>query len=401
MSALPAGLVASVREELITEPDATGAADDPTRLHTAVRRRSGGLGPAAALELLRAVEAELIGAGPLAGLLSDPGVTDILVNGPAEVWVERGGGLDRVALAFTGEEEVRRLAVRLASAAGRRLDTGVPFVDARLPGGVRLHAVLAPVAVDGTCISLRLHRHHPLDVDELVRSGSLAKGVAEVLEAMMAARLAFLVSGGAGTGKTTLLGALLARAGANERLLIVEDAAELVVNHPHLVRLEARPPNVEGAGEITLRDLVRQALRMRPDRLIVGEIRGQEVLDMLLAGNTGHDGGITTVHANGVGDVPARVEALAMLAGVGRMAAHSLLASAMCAAVQLRRAASGFRWVAEIAVLERNEDDLVRPRIAVTCSEGDPSPRRGPGAASLAALLDERSVPVPELLAAR
>ena len=249
---------------------------------------------------------------------------------------------------------MRRLAVRLAQSAGRRLDAGSPFVDARLAGGVRLHAVLPPVAVSGVHLSLRVHRANPLDLPALLAAGSLHPSFEAVLNALIAARLAFVISGGAGTGKTTLLGALLARADPAERILVVEDTAELTVDHPHVVRLSARPPNVEGAGEITLRDLVRQALRMRPDRVIVGEVRGAELLDMLLAGNTGHDGGLTTLHANGVSEVPARVEALAMLDGVPRAAAHSLLAAALRVAVHLQRTVTDVRRVAQIAVLERD-----------------------------------------------
>ena len=219
-------------------------------------------------------------------------------------------------------------------------------------------------------LSLRIHRASGLDLARLVAAGSLHPAFDEVLEALIAARLAFVITGGAGTGKTTLLGALLARSDPGERILVVEDTAELTIDHPHVVRLQARPPNVEGAGEITLRELVRQALRMRPDRVIVGEVRGAELLDMLVAGNTGHDGGLTTLHANGVADVPARVEALAMLAGLPRAAAHSLLASALRVAVHLERGRDGFRRVAEIAVLERGEGDLVRAVTALRWAGG-------------------------------
>jgi pilus assembly protein CpaF len=328
-----------------------------------------------------------VSAGPLAGLLRDPAVTDVLVNGPREVWADRGQGLVRERVSFTSDDEVRRMAVRLASAAGRRLDAGSPFVDARLDGGVRLHAALPPVALSGVHLSLRIHRPSGLDLPRLVDSGSVHPAFDEVLEALIAARHAFVISGGAGTGKTTLLGALLARANPVERILIVEDTAELTVEHPHVVRLQARPPNVEGAGEITLRDLVRQALRMRPDRVIVGEVRGPELLDMLVAGNTGHDGGLTTLHANGVADVPARVEALAMLAGLPRHAAHSLLASALRVAVHLERGRGGLRRVAEIAVLERDGGDLVRAITALRWRDDPPRVVPGPGAPLLRALL--------------
>ena len=398
MTSSPVELIASVRQELVSAQDRSGSAPNSGDIHAAVRRRSAGLGGSATLDLLRTVESELTGAGPLAGLLTDPEVTDVLVNGPEEVWVDRGEGLRRAPVTFAGDDDVRRLAVRLASAAGRRLDTGVPFVDARLPGGVRLHAVLAPISVSGVCLSLRVHRERPFDLATLVASGSLDPAFAQVLESMMAARLAFVVSGGAGTGKTTLLGALLGRADPYERIVVVEDATELTVDHPHVVRLQARPPNVEGAGEITLRDLVRQALRMRPDRVILGEVRGAELLDMLLAGNTGHEGGLTTLHANGVADVPARIEALAMLAGVDRMAAHSLLASALGAVVHLRRARDGTRRIVEIAMLERGPEGLVRAVSALRLGGPFQRAELGPAAPTLRSALSDRSVEPPDCL---
>jgi pilus assembly protein CpaF len=335
-------------------------------------------------------------AGPLAALLRDPAVTDVLVNGPHEVWADRGDGLVRERLTFASDDEVRRLAVRLASTAGRRLDAGSPFVDARLAGGVRLHAVLPPVATSGVHLSLRVHCASPLDMDTLVAAGSVHTGFAAVLESLIAARQAFVISGGAGTGKTTLLGALLARADPAERILVVEDTSELTVDHPHVVHLSARPPNVEGAGEITLRDLVRQALRMRPDRVIVGEVRGPELLDMLLAANTGHDGCLTTLHANGVADVPARIEALAMLSGVPRAAAHSLLASALRVAVHLQRSRDGRRRVGQLAVLER-KGELVRAAVALSW-DGSGELRLGPGAGRLRELLDAHDRPLPSAL---
>jgi pilus assembly protein CpaF len=394
---VPVPLLTSVRDELVATAS-TGLPVDRGRLHEAVRRRSAGLDPAAVLELLRGVEAELTGAGPLAALLTDPDVTDVLVNGPDDVWVDRGGALQRVAVRFRDEDEVRRLAVRLAGAAGRRLDVGSPYADARLPGGIRLHAVLPPIAIGGTCLSLRVHRDAARDIDFLVSAGSLHPACAAVLDAMLAARLAFVISGGAGSGKTTLLGALLPRISAGERVVVVEDASEVMADHPHVVRLQARPPNVEGAGEVTLRDLVRQALRMRPDRLIVGEVRGAELLDLLLAGNTGHDGGLTTLHANGVTDVPARIEALAMLAGIERPAAHSLFGSALQAAVHLRRTSNGHRFLADIAVLHRSADGLVATIPALTWASAREPLQSHAGAQLLARLLADRGVTPPDCL---
>jgi pilus assembly protein CpaF len=394
---VPAPLLTSIRDELVATAS-TGSPVDRDRLHEAVRRRSAGLEPAAVLELLRGVEAELTGAGPLAAVLASPDVTDVLVNRPDAVWADRGSGLQRVDVRFRDEEEVRRLAVRLAGAAGRRLDVGSPYVDAQLPGGIRLHAVLPPIAVDGTCLSLRLHREAARDIDFLTAAGSLHPSFAAVLDAMLVARLTLVISGGAGSGKTTLLGALLPRISAAERIVIVEDASEIPADHPHLVRLQARPANVEGAGEITLRDLVREALRMRPDRLIVGEVRGVELLDLLLAANTGHDGGLTTLHANGVADVPARIEALAMLAGIGRAAAHSLLGSALQAAVHLRRTPGGLRFVADIAVLRRSADGFVTTVPALSWTGGPEQAHVHSGSALLGQLLLDRGVAPPSCL---
>nr|BFE64086.1 hypothetical protein GCM10020063_086120 [Dactylosporangium thailandense] len=258
---------------------------------------------------------EMAGTGPLATLLADPSVTDVLVNG-GEIWVDRGdGGLRRVAGSMGDEAYVRKLAQRLASNAGRRLDDASPFVDVRLPDGTRMHAVLPPVALRGPYLSLRTFRRRAFTLDELVRCGTLDPGAAGLLRAVVAARLPYLVTGGTGTGKTTVLASLLSIVPFGERLVIVEDAAELRPAHPHVVALQARAANVEGAGQVTLRDLVRQALRMRPDRLIVGECRGAEIIDLLGALNTGHEGGAATLHANSPADVPARLEALGLLGG--------------------------------------------------------------------------------------
>ncbi|GAA4589739.1 TadA family conjugal transfer-associated ATPase [Planotetraspora phitsanulokensis] len=321
----------------------------------ALRAERAVLGDAEVLAIARVLKAELIGAGPLESLLSEPGVTDVLVNGPREVWVDDGLGLRRTAVTFPGDEEVRRLAQRLAAAAGRRLDDACPYVDARLAGGVRLHAVLPPIAPDGTCLSLRLPSRRVFTIEELVTGAGAA-----VLRAVVAARQAFLITGGTGTGKTTLLSSLLSLADPGERLILVEDSAELRPHHPHVVRLEARPPNLEGAGGVGLRDLVRQALRMRPDRLVVGEVRGSEVVDLLAALNTGHEGGCGTLHANRATDVPARLEALACAARLSREAVHSQIAAALDIVVHLvRDPGGGRRRVAEVCLLERQDSGLV------------------------------------------
>lgn len=330
----------------------------------AVREEAGGVvGHADVLAALRLLRQELIGAGPLEPLLRNPSTTDVLVTGTRDVWVDGADGLRRTDICFSDEESVRRLAQRLALACGRRLDDAQPFVDAWLPGSgplgrVRLHAVLPPVAADGTCLSLRILRPAANDLSALEALGTFDAQAHKILESIVDARLAFLISGGTGSGKTTLLAAMLGHVSPHERIVSVEDAGELQPNHPQFVRLIARPANIEGAGEITLADLVRQALRMRPDRLVVGEVRGPEVRDLLTALNTGHDGGAGTLHANSPAEVPARIEALAALGGLARDAAHSQLAAAVQLVLHMRRAPNGIRRLAQIAVLTRNPDGV-------------------------------------------
>jgi pilus assembly protein CpaF len=335
--------------------------DEPTTAGVAAALRAEGcvLGDTAVLGVVRALRSEMVGAGPLEALLAEPDVTDVLVNGPDEVWVDRGGGLERTGVTFADADAVRRLAQRLAMAAGRRLDDARPWVDARLPDGTRLHAVLPPVVVGSPCLSLRVVRSRAFTLDELVAAGTLGPDGARLLRAILDARLSFLISGGTGSGKTTLLSSLLGLVSPDERIVLAEDSAELRPDHPHVVRLETRPANQEGAGLVTLRDLVRQALRMRPDRLVVGEVRGSEVSELLAALNTGHEGGCGTVHANAAADVPARLEALGSAAGLDRLALHSQLAAALSVVVHVVRERSGRRRVCEVHVLERTESGLV------------------------------------------
>ena len=344
---------------------AQGSEPTPARVAAALRSDGGVFGDSTVLAVVAALRREALGAGPLDGLLSEPGITDILVNGPNEVFVDRGSGLERVTVRTGDEPAVRRLATRLAATAGRRLDDATPYVDVRLADGTRFHAVLSPVAAPGTCLSLRVPSRKVLSLDDLVAAGSLSIGGASVLRDLLDARLAFLISGGTGTGKTTLLSSLLSLVDPAERLVLVEDASELRPDHPHVVRLEARPPNVEGSGEISMRELVRQALRMRPDRLVVGEVRGAEVVDLLSALNTGHEGGCGTVHANSAADVPARLEALGALAGLSRDALHSQMSSALHAVVHLVRGSNGLRRVAEIRTLTRLPNGLTTTMPAV------------------------------------
>ncbi|MFJ3719917.1 TadA family conjugal transfer-associated ATPase [Streptomyces sp. NPDC090057] len=337
----------------------SGAEPTPARVAQALREQGRVLGDAEVLGAAEHLRSELVGTGPLEPLLADPGVTDVLVSAPDRVWVDRGGGLELTPVTFPDAAAVRRLAQRLAAVAGRRLDDARPWADARLPDGTRLHAVLPPVAVGCTCLSLRVVRPRAFTLGELVEAGTVPPGGDQVLRALLAARLSFLVSGGTGSGKTTLLSALLGLVQPGERIVLAEDSAELRPDHPHVVRLETRPANQEGAGLVTLEDLVRQALRMRPDRLVIGEVRGPEVVHLLAALNTGHEG-CGTVHANAAADVPARLEALGTAAGLDRAALHSQLAAALSVVLHLVRDGSGRRRIAEVHVLERDDSGLVR-----------------------------------------
>jgi pilus assembly protein CpaF len=348
-------LLDRVRARLAVDP----AAPSRVRVAALVREETRGLlGDDDVLRIVREAIDELAGAGPLEALLREPGVTDVLVNGPDQVWIDRGGGLSRTNVRFADDDAVRRLAVRLAGQAGRRLDDAAPWVDVGLPDGTRLHAVLPPVSGSGTCLSLRVLRRSAHSLDDLEALGTLPGESGGLLRAVVAGRAAFLVTGGTGSGKTTLLSALLGEVDPAERIVVCEDAAELSPVHPHVVRLLTRPPNVEGVGQVSLRDLVRQALRMRPDRLVVGEVRGPEVTDLLAALNTGHDGGCGTLHANRPAEVPARLEALGVAAGLGRTAVHSQAAAALAVVVHLRRTPAG-RRVDEIGVVLRSGDLIV------------------------------------------
>lgn len=324
------------------------------------------LGVRSAVAGLADVTADLAGSGAaLRELWRDPATTDVLVNGPTEVWVDRGEGLRRVELDVG---DVRRLATRLAAAAGQRLDDAAPVADGRLPDGVRLHAVLAPIAAGGACVSLRRHVTRALGLAEWHASGGLGPLAHEVLGALVDCRANVLVSGGTGTGKTTLLAAMLSRAPGTERIVCIEEARELAPRHPHVVHLQARAPNVQGAGGVSLTDLVRAAMRMRPDRLVLGECRGAEVREVLLALNTGHDGGMATVHANAAPDVPARLQALGSLAGMTPAAVAVQAVSAFDAVVHVVRR-GGVRLVEQIAVLDLDEGRL-RARLALVRPTG-------------------------------
>jgi pilus assembly protein CpaF len=360
----------------------------PADVASAMRAEGLAVSDSAVLDAMESLRRHSVGAGPLEPLLREPGVTDVLVNGPDQVFIDRGAGLELTGVRFLSDSDVRRLGQRLAASVGRRLDDAAPFVDARLADGTRVHAVLSCLASPGTCISLRVPAQRSFSIEDCVTSGSLTPGAAHLLSRMIKAKLAFLISGGTGSGKTTLLAALLALVPPNERILIVEDSRELAPDHPHVVRIEGRPANTELAGAISLTDLVRQSLRMRPDRLVVGEVRGAEICDLLTAMNTGHEGGCGTVHANSPADVPARLEALASLGGLPRAALHAQLASALDAVIHVTRDAAGLRRVAEISIFVRDSTGgLVSSECAVEFL-ADGRTVLGPGSRQLERMLN-------------
>ena len=348
-----------VRDHLLGSDRPVG----PDDLRRAVRETPGVRGDHELVSLERSARAELLGAGPvLQPLLDDPSVTDVLVNADRGVWVDRGSGLQQVPASGLGD--ARLLATRLASAAGQRLDDAAPVVDGRLPDGTRLHAVLAPLAAEGALISLRTVRRRAFTLAELQSSGFLDHTGADVLAQLVRVRANVLVSGATGSGKTTLLSSMLSLVPPDERIVCIEEAAELAPDHPHVVHLQVRRANVQGVGGIGLDYLVRTAMRMRPDRLVLGECRGEEVREVLSALNTGHDGGWATVHANAAVDVPARLVALGALAGLSARTVAVQALSAFDAVVHLRRW-EGRRCLDQIAVLRSDESVGMRCEIAM------------------------------------
>jgi len=304
---------------------------------------------------------EVRGLGPLEALLKDDTVTDILVNGPHQIFVERGGKLQLTDVTFRDEKHLLRIIDKIVSAVGRRVDESNPYVDARLPDGSRFNAMVPPVAVDGSLVSIRKFRKDKLSIDDLVRFGALTEEMAAYLQAAVSTRLNIIVSGGTGSGKTTTLNALSAFIDNNERSLTIEDMAELQLQQTHVGRMESRPPNVEGKGAVTPRDCLRNALRMRPDRIIVGETRGEEVIDMLQAMNTGHDGSMTTIHANSPRDGIARLENMIAMAGIEMpiKAVRSQIASAVNLIVQASRLQDGSRRMTSITEITGMEGDVI------------------------------------------
>lgn len=381
---MDSALLESVRESVMAEAGPV----TPSRVAAAVQATGKLLGTAGSLAAVERISAELNGLGPLQDLTRDAAVTDIFVNAPGSVWVDRGQGLERSAVAFTSEAQVRALASRLVAAGGRRLDDGSPCVDVRLDGGYRIHAVLPPISTAGTLLSIRIRREQVFALDELRAAGMFDETVQEVLARVVEHRLSFLISGATGSGKTTLLSTMLGLCPAQERLVLIEDAAELNPVHPHVVSLESRHGNLEGGGEVDLAELVRQALRMRPDRLVVGECRGVEVRELLTAMNTGHTGGGCTIHANTAQSVPARLTALGALAGLGQDAVRLQAASAIDVVIHVERAARG-RRISGIGVMMDGAGGLaVVPALELGRRGVVKGPAWGPLAERLA--LDER-----------
>ena len=333
------------------------------------------------------VVARLSGSGSaLRELWEDARVTDILVNAADSVWVDRGGGLERRTAVNVGD--VRLLATSLAASAGQRLDDASPIVDGRLPDGTRLHAVLAPVAADGACISLRRHRAQALSLADWQQRGGVGQQGLVVLSALVEQRANVLISGSTGSGKTTLLAAMLGQVPATERIVVIEEAQELAPTHPHVVHLQARAANVQGAGGVDLASLVRAAMRMRPDRLVLGECRGAEVREVLTALNTGHDGGLATVHANAATDVPARLIALGSLAGLSAPTVAVQAVSAFDAVVHVARV-GGHRMMTQVAVLGLASSGALTAQMALQIRGSEM--RSGPGWEQLATRLGLRA----------
>jgi pilus assembly protein CpaF len=350
-TALRARLVQRARDG-----EAGGSLEEEVR--TLVEREAAPLPEAERDALRRRVVLLATGLGPLEPLLADPSVDEVMVNGPGSVYVERGGRLERAGVEFAGEAELLHAIERVLAPLGRRVDEAAPLCDARLADGSRVNVVIPPLSLSGPCLTIRRFRREGFSLRELVAGGTLPAAVAELLAVCVAARASILVSGGTGSGKTTTLNALSGAIPGEERIVTIEDAAELRLRQRHVVRLEARPANLEGRGEVTIRQLVRNALRMRPDRIVVGEVRGAEALDMLQALNTGHDGSLTTVHANSPEDALRRVETLALMAGLGlpHAAVREQVASAIDLVVHQTRLSDGSRAVETVCEVTRAND---------------------------------------------
>jgi pilus assembly protein CpaF len=320
------------------------------------------------VELVDEVLSSIFGLGPLEELLFLPNLTDILVNRFDDVWIDRGSGLEKTEVTFSSEAAAQEFAKRIATRGHRRLDDAQPFVDIQTDSGLRFHAMLPPISSAGVTISIRTPQRHSLSLEDMIANGNLDFVTYQAICEVVDEHKSFIVSGGTGSGKTTLLAAMLARVPNTERIVVIEDSSELSISHPHVVGIQARLSNSEGAGGITMTDLVRQSLRMRPDRIVVGEVRGREISDLLLALNTGHKGSATTIHADSAISVPTRIEALGLLAGLPREAIHAQMYSAFDVVIQMRDARNGMRGVAELAKFIRASDGTVTTQSLLTAS---------------------------------
>ena len=311
--------------------------------------------------LTKEIVHEVLGLGPLEPLLTDPTVADILVNNYSKVYVERFGKIESTAVRFRDDAHLRKVIDRIVSRVGRRIDESSPMVDARLADGSRVNAIIPPLALDGACVSIRKFSRDPLQLHHLIEKKSLTPEIGELLKAIAHARLNVLISGGTGCGKTTFLNILSGFIPAQERIITIEDAAELQLRQDHVVRLETRPPNIEGKGDVTQRDLLKNALRMRPDRIIIGEVRGAEALDMLQAMNTGHDGSLTTIHANSPRDAMTRIETMVAMAGMNlpTKALRHYISSALDVVIQLNRMSDGGRKMTSLQEITGMEGDVI------------------------------------------
>jgi pilus assembly protein CpaF len=347
-------LAGSLRDRLLGEAAAAGG-DLHERIRALVDREAGLLDDDARARLAARIAERSFGLGPLEALLADPSVDEVMVNGPGQVWVERAGRIEPTAARFAGEADLRHAIERILAPLGRRVDEAQPLVDARLPDGSRVNVVVAPLALDGSILTIRRFRRRGFGPDELVANGTWAAPLRDLLASAVRARCNVLISGGTGSGKTTTLNALTEFIPDGERIVTVEDAAELRLRHAHVVRLEARPASLEGSGEVTVRRLVRNALRMRPDRIVVGEVRGAEALDMLSAMSSGHDGSLSTVHAGSPEEALRRVETLALMAGLGlpHEAIREQVAGALDLVVHQARMADGTRRVVAVSEVVR------------------------------------------------
>lgn len=319
------------------------------------------LAPAQLHTLTVNIQNEVMGLGPIEPLLADPEISDILVNGPSAVYIERRGRLEKTEIQFSTNEHLTRIIEKIVSRVGRRIDESSPMVDARLPDGSRVNAIIPPLALDGPILSIRRFSINPLGADDLIGLGTLNKNIASVISALVKLKTNVLISGGTGSGKTTLLNMMSSFVPEDERTITIEDAAELQLQQPHVVRLETRPPNIEGRGEISQRSLVKNSLRMRPDRIVVGEVRGAEVLDMLQAMNTGHQGSMTTVHANSPRDAITRLENMVNLAGfnIGIKPIRQQIASAITVIIQIARLIDGSRKIISLQEITGIEGEVI------------------------------------------